>query len=71
MIEIRSMIGQPWIAEAASSGPSAASDPADVMAWVAEAVHTLLQQVAETNAHPAIASITAEESSAEARKRSG
>jgi hypothetical protein len=71
MIEIRSMIGEPWIDDTSLAEPSEAANPEEVMGWMDDSVRALLRQVAEVNAHPAVASITSIEPPAQARRRGG
>ena len=71
MLEIRGMLGESGIDEASPAEPPPAASETDVMAWVVDSVHTLLRQVAEATAHPAIASIAAEQRRPRARHQSG
>jgi len=71
MLEIRGMLGEPEINETSPLEPPALASETDVTAWVTDSVHTLLRQVAEVSAHPAIASITAAQPRPRARRQSG
>jgi hypothetical protein len=71
MLEIRGMLGESGIDDTSPAEPPSAASETHRMAWVMDSVHTLLRQVAEASANPAVASITAEQRQRRARHQSG